>query len=378
MIIPINIRQEEIERRKTLLQQWSEFRNERPPVHIFADSPFYCKLAGINLDVLYKDPEVMVRAQLLGWKVILEKVDCDIAAPPVFIDFGSCLTGTMYGCKLLEQPGSVPTTRPWFESENDLKILAKIDPFATGLHTKYVDYYHHLHKMSRDYAIQFDGGEPSYPLENIMLFLGSEGPFTIACEIAGFDRLSLWCYDNPALVKKILRLITEKEIERIRKSFQMMGKPACDVFLADDFAPYVSVDIYKEFDLPYQRKLIEAFGNRCIFHCCVPDKKLLKFWKEEVKCQLFNGFKPQGGLKNLIKDYKPVMDLMAGSVLIEPDWDGANIMIADEMDLKKATADYLSLFNDFRGVKVGFTFTGGLRPDDIKKANIVKQTVLAG
>lgn len=375
-VIQIHIEQEEIKKRRALLKAWSQFQNDRPPVHVFVDSPFYCKLAGVDIRDIYESAEAMVRAQLCGYKAILEAVDCDTTAPNVGIDFGSPLTASTYGCKLIEQPGSVPGHEAWFKSEDDLPALEKIDSFTNGLQSKALEYYHQIRKMARNYAICFDGGEPIYPLQAVEIPTASEGPFSILCMIAGLDRVAMWCYDRPNLVKQMMKIVTEKEIERIRKSFGLMGKPARDIKLADDFSPYLSVEMYEEFVLPYQQRLRDAFGSRCFFHSCIPDSKLLKYWVQDLNIRLFNGFKPVNGLDNLKRDYEPVAELMAGRVLLEPDLDGANIMVATEKKLEEATRTFLSLFDGFNGVKLCFTLSGGHRPDDLKKLNIIKKTVL--
>ena len=59
----IHVPQQEIDRRKELLNSWAEFKNPRPPVFVFVDSPFYCKVAGIDLKDIYRDPEAMVRVR---------------------------------------------------------------------------------------------------------------------------------------------------------------------------------------------------------------------------------------------------------------------------------------------------------------------------
>lgn len=376
MIIEINKSIDEIAQRKKLLSDWSNFKNQRPPVIVFIDSPFYCKLANIPIEDIYTDPEKMILAQLIGWKKVLATIDCDNDAPTVNIDFGSCFSGSIYGCELVSQPGSVPTTRPWFTCENDLERLKNIDPFTSGLQTKAKHYYNTIKAKSKDYPITFKGSDPIYPLDSIGLMTGSEGSFSIICMIAGLEQISLWCYENPELIRQMMNIVTEKEMERINKTFEFMNKPIDAVFLADDYSPYMPLNILHEFILPSEQKLYAAFTGKNLFHSCIPDKRLLKYWKDDLNIAVFNGFKPQNGLDNIKRDYQPVAEIMQNKVLLEPDIDGANVMIADTDQLEKATNDVLQIFNNPAGVKLCYTLSGGHNTSDLEKCNIIKKTVI--
>ncbi len=375
-MIRIKLADEEIQQRRQLLAQWSGFNNNRSPVIVFMDAPFYCKLAEMPIENIYKNPQNMVTAQLKGWKRLLENVDCDNDGPSVGIDFGSCFTGSIYGCNLIEQPGSVPTTKKWFESASDIDRLKEIDPFSSSFQKKANEYYNWMKEHSIDYPVSFIDGMQSYPLDSVELMTGSEGPFSILCMTAGIDRISIWCYENPDLVLEMMGIVTAKEIDRINKSFEYMNKQPDRIFLADDYSPYMPLDIYEKFILPFQIKLCAAFPQNPCFHSCIPDKRLLKYWKEHLRIELFNGFKPQNGLDNLKRDYRTVADLMSGSVLLEPDLDGANVMVADGKVLEQAAEDFLEIFDTPAGVKLCYTLTGGHSTKDMNKCNVVKRKLI--
>lgn len=376
MLINIEINEQDINQRKALLNDWQNFSNNRPPVIVFMDSPFYCKLAKIPIDEIYESPKKMALAQILGWKRLLETVDCDNCMPMVVIDFGSCFTGSIYGCKLLNQPASVPATEAWFESEKDIASLSDIEPFDTDFQKKALKYYDEMKSFSSDYGVQFGDSEPIYPLDDISLMTASEGPFTILCMIAGLDRVAMWCYEKPELVLKMMEIVTDKEIGRIKKTFEYMNKPLGRIFLADDYSPYMSLDIYFKFILPFQKKLCSAFTIEPYFHSCIPDKRLLKYWVDDLNINLFNGFKPQNGLMNFKKDYLPVAKLMSGKVLLEPDLDGANVMISNESELGKAVEYFKVVFKNCAGIKLCYTISGGHSVDDLRKCNVIKNKVV--
>ncbi len=147
-------------------------------------------------------------------------------------------------------------------------------------------------------------------------------------------------------------------------------------FLADDYSPFVSVQMYETFILPYQLQLRDAFTDTLDFHSCIPAKQLAEHWRDKLNIRLFNGFKPQGGLTTLKEDFQPIADVFAGRICMEPDLDGANTMSASAEQLQKATLDWLGVFGAHAGVKLCATLSGGHTADDLVKMNVLKQTVL--
>ncbi|MFP4056970.1 MAG: hypothetical protein ACLF0G_08880 [Candidatus Brocadiia bacterium] len=372
----IDMPEEEMAARRRLVDACHALANDRAVVHLFADSPFYCRLAGIPVGELYRSPEAMLRAQLVGWKRILEAVDCDVPGPAVKLDFGTCLAASIYGCELVEQAGSTPGFKPWFASESDLETLDRIDPRTNGLRAQELATYRWYRDHAEDFPVAFAGGEPFYPAAHVRLGTACEGPLSIACMIAGADRVLLWCHDRPGLVSRMVALITEKESQRLEHAFAVMGEPGGEITLADDYCPYVSLPMYKELILPHQQRLRDAFGPSIRFHSCIPDPRLLRPWRDELRISLFNGFKPQGGLASLRRDYQPVADVLGGRMVLESDIDGANVMVASAARLRRAATDWLEVLGPFSGAKLGATLSGGHRPDDLAKVGALKAAVL--
>lgn len=374
-MVKINISHKEIQKRKALLDDWSRFENKRIPVWLFVDQPFLCRVDHILMRDIYRDPLALVRSQINGWKYVLENVDCDNDSVPVSIYFGTCLVASSYGCQVIIQDHSEAAAEIWFKDENDLARLEKIDTFAEGLKPKEIEYYHILKKKQDTLGYQFEGGDPVFPLRDISLSAHSDGPFSIACMIAGFDTVCLWCYEKPDLVKAMLEIITAKEIDRIRRTYELMGREIKEIFLADDYSPYLSLAMYEEFVLPYQLRFLNALSRKVLFHSCIMDKKLLTHWRDDLEIRLFNGFKPRETLKDIISTYTPVKDCMGGKVLLEPDLNGAHFLIAQETQVDQAARDFHQVFNGVKGVKLGVTLSGGHPLDDIQKMNRFKITI---
>lgn len=369
MNLQINLDQETVRVRQELLDACSRFENERMPLLVFMDAAYWAKCGGIDIRAIYQSPDSMIRAQLTAWQRVLNTIKCDNPAPSVAIDFGTAMIASAYGCDLQFRPGNIPEPDRWFKSENDLHRLESLDSFTQGLAGLTCQYYHYCREHRYDYSVQYLDADPFYPLESVSMPVHTDGPFSILCIIAGLDRVSMWCYDNPAFVKTAVEIITAKEKRRIGKSFELMGKKPTELFLADDYSCFISPEMFEEFVLPSQKELIHTFGGRCRFHSCIAKKELLPYWKNELKIELFNGFKPLDGLANLERDFAPVAESMAGQVLLEPDFDGANLMHATEAQLQDAKNRLQAIFPDPRGIKCLLTLAGGYDMNVMDKLN---------
>ena len=365
----------EILKRRELLEACAKGENPRPLAFLFADSPFYTRLAGVPLERTYNEPQAMIKAQLEGWRRILEVVECDVPGIEVRLDFGSFLTASSYGCQVIDQEGSIPGFLPWFETEADLARLESIIPSTTGYGLVAHQFYRQMQEMAEQYPVFYADGEVDYPVRRVRLPAATEGSFTIACMIAGLDRISFWCYDQPDMVKKIVEIITEREIERLRENFRIMGETPSPVGLADDYSPFISVPMYEEFVLPYQQQIRDAFGSSLPFHSCIPDAKLLTAWRDQLRISLFNGFKPRNGLESLRKFYEPVAEVFGNSIVLEPDMDGANVMNADRHQLAEATKEIRDVFAPGKRLKVCATLCGGHQLDDLEKMSAISLTL---
>jgi hypothetical protein len=277
----------------------------------------------------------------------------------------------------VERPGELPQFHHWFKGERDIARLESLDPLDNVLRKRELRFYEQIRAIADQYEIRFGSDIAFQPLRSAVLTTFSEGPFSIACMIAGMDNVAMWCLTDPPLVRRMVDLITGKEIERITRQFQFMGMPPGELALADDFSPYMSEDIYTDLILPSQLRLRDAFGERVHFHSCIPDRRLLPYWKEQLNIRHFNGFKPQGGFAAIKRDYSPVAELMGNTITMEPDIDGINTLGASEAELKAAALDMHAVFGNYKGVRLCATLSGAHRTDDLKKMNVLKATIVS-
>lgn len=106
-----------------------------------------------------------------------------------------------------------------------------------------------------------------------------QGPLSTSSLVWQQDAFLMAMRDEPAAVHKVLDIVTDYLIglvryvrsrykQTIEPFWPLIGMPTdvgCSI--TEDFMPLISGDMYREFGLPYTRRMAEAFGGICI-HCC--------------------------------------------------------------------------------------------------------------
>ncbi len=95
-----------------------------------------------------------------------------------------------------------------------------------------------------------------------------QAPFALACELVGFEQAFLLMYDDPSFLHELLEICTETQI-RYGKAIASTG--VHNVFMGEAIASQISPAQYKEFSLPYNRRVIDAMhelGVTVTLHTC--------------------------------------------------------------------------------------------------------------
>lgn len=151
---------------------------------------------------------------------------------------------------------------PLVKSESDLNKLKRFDPSAKGLRT-----------CDRGKAIE----EMSKAAGDSCIVLGwIDLPFAEACSICGVSEFMVLLYEHPVLAHKILDFLTDIVIDfalfQLEKGCPMVGA-------GDAAASLISPEMYREFALPYEKRVCDAIhskGGYVKLHICGNTSALLK------------------------------------------------------------------------------------------------------
>ena len=206
----------------------------------------------------------------------LATVDDDYI-PLLFPWYGTGVVPSALGCHILFQPGLDPAVEGTVLKEaSDIRQLAMPDPYRDGLMPrvlKTIDYM----KANSDLPVSFS--DP-------------QGPLNIAICLCGVENLMLWMYDEPDYVHEIMDFCTRVFIDwvKVQKKHAghgfregafphgiMLPPEVGGVWLCDDDCTIISAELYREFVVPYNGRIFEAFGGGTLHFCGSAEHQLENF-----------------------------------------------------------------------------------------------------
>ena len=374
--ITINITAEEVARRNARIVASCRMEQVLPlPVLVLLQDGAFLPIMGITLQDAYENPELFARGQLLFGKWLLEHIPCDNDSVGAAVNFGCAGAPSALGCEVVDRYPSRPAAKPWVRSEQDLLRLEKMDIIEGGLNGKSLRAREAMMRVSKQYPLQYAGGEIFYPLENPGLRGGSEGPFTLACEIAGNQEFIFDCIERPDFAHRMLDIVTEKEITWIEFVKRELGASQDGLFMMDDLAPYLSPDLYEEFALPYEKRIREHFGGYCSFHFCLMANHLLHYLRDELRIDEYSGFKPGGPAGAFHLEMQPILEQLGNRLCLSPDPDPVQTTSMDAEELYHITYAMAQRLPPYRGCKLLVGALDGCDMEQVLNLRLVAQAL---
>ena len=148
-------------------------------------------------------------------------------------------------------------------------------------------------------------------------FTDNHGPLTLAVQIIGYDKLFYWMQDYPGKIHKLMDLLSDTVIAWVTHQKKLLGQPmnhcfgnqgvyvpeGVGVWFSDDDAVIVSGEMYREFVVPYNEKILKAFGGG-IIHFCGNGNQHIENFKSMEHLRGINNF--------ALGDWKSLLELKAG------------------------------------------------------------------
>ncbi|MBQ4628306.1 MAG: hypothetical protein IJB44_04435 [Clostridia bacterium] len=273
---------EDIERRidpeteEDLEKQWLDFTYGRFDGDIFCPkrkktSPPSVEPQGININDAIKDYDLMLRSQLSGVSWALNGTHNTLC---VRANYGTGIMTSVFGAEIFVMPyenNTLPTTRPLNDTEKIRRIVEK-------------DGYDIMSGFGKNV---FEFGEicaevfEKYP--KIKKYVNvyhpdTQGPLDI-CELLWGCEMFYALYDEPDLAHAMLSLITDAYIAVMDKWYDIFPKNTVlnhhwgglchkgTIVLRSDSAMNISPEIYREFSMPYDKKLLDYYGGGIVHFC---------------------------------------------------------------------------------------------------------------
>lgn len=243
---------------------------DRPPV-VVLDVPSG-NVTGVEEDLIPDDYFEEGRfASMLGLQT--ERIEShlrrlpDDYIPVLFPWYGTDVVTSALGGTVLFPPKSEPWLEaPVIQDPGHVKRLVPPDPERDGL----------MPRVLR--CIDYLRAHSEYPVT----FTDCQAPFSIAVSLCGVDTFCLWMYDYPAIAHELMDFCTEVLIDWVKVQKVHAGQELESgafpegvivprgfggVGMSDDDCTILSPAIYREFVVPYNSRVYQAFGGGTLHYC---------------------------------------------------------------------------------------------------------------
>ncbi len=218
-------------------------------------------------DTFYTDPAAAVSAQERWYLNHLRNVDDDWV-PYLMPWFGTVVAASAFGCRVEFHPGQDPAADPTYypvQGPDDIRRLRVPDPERDGLMPTVLEYLRYM-KENSDLPIGFTD---------------HQGPLTTANQLMGYDKLIYLMMDDPVAMHQLMDVITDGLITWVQAQKDLIGDPPgycianqsmytgenIGVWLSDDDAVLIDADLYREFVVPYNSRILTAFDGGIVHYC---------------------------------------------------------------------------------------------------------------
>jgi uroporphyrinogen-III decarboxylase len=307
-VISIDISFKELEERRQRCEMQRRFEKpDRVPVTPLVDTWYWLPRIGKNYEEYFSSAKAMLEFQLNGQKWLLENVKSDhyrIMIHPVYCYVSEAAT---LGCDVEFRKDNIPwVRRHWIENEDDLSKLEKIDVINSGLHGKELALREEMLSIAGGYKIRFQDGVEMGIEDKIGISYGNYsyasgipgigvagrtiGVMLVANDLRGAEGMMTDLILRPAFAARLLEIVTDKIIQWIDYTNELLGGEPEGVFVGDDGAANLSPDLYRTFLLPLQKRIKSHFGGRTTFHADAKADHILPIVAEELGIDDFSGF----------------------------------------------------------------------------------------
>jgi len=257
--------EDRIEAAKERLARTWRGQNVDRPAFVLSDVNYWITGVADEPDDYY-EPAAMFAYQAAKIERHMAEIADDYI--PVFHPwYGTAVLPSALGVGVRFQKGMDPAAEaPVIETPADARKLELPDPEKDGLLPSVLA------------AIDYFRANTDAPV----CATDTQGPLNIALTLVGTDRLFLWMYDDPPAVHQVMDFCTEALIRWVEVQKQHAGQPRDGgayphaIFLppgfggvafSDDDLSQISADHYREFVVPYNARLLEAFDGGTLHFC---------------------------------------------------------------------------------------------------------------
>lgn len=348
--VSIQYPQDAMWRNKLRFQRHADFRYaDRVPVLFGVFARYFLKEFGIDFDEYFRSAETQFYWQLQFQKWAFENLPDDRCLEPVVTvgpDFENVLNTSAFGGHIEWRAENPPRARPTILHPDEVRQL-RIPEIHEGFWAKYMRWWQTMTDLARETAVTFNG----QPGRVVVAPLGVQwiGPHMMAIDLVG-DDFYWWMLEFPEACHQLLDTITNGLVHAETCFRQIDHSPRPIFAVAEDSAQIMSAELFRQFCVPYDNRLFEAFGSGLRdgrgMHMCGKSDHLHTTLIEEERITSFQLFghnvKPRVAARNL-----------GGKCYLWGNLDPVLLLEGPTEKIHEAATEFLEALGPCRGVVLG-------------------------
>lgn len=291
---------------------WEAYHAGRPyrvPVSIGGSIRNYLQNPDLNdtgytFQDFFTNPEAQIECQLRYQKYQRYHLICDREMGPpadgwrLAVDFQNSYEAGWFGCPLFFRDNHVPDTLPILQEDKyRLYEMECPDPLHGGLLGRALEFFEYMQEVCPQREFE---GLPVLPPTTIP-GEGTDGPLDLAYKLRGAAQVCLDMLTDPDYYHDLLTFLTDCIIRRMKaiREWRWARQPDApdrgqfrrpNFYLADDAIALLSVAQYREFVLPYHRRLVAEFsdGGPISMHLCGDVQRFFSLLRDELRAYSFD------------------------------------------------------------------------------------------
>lgn len=279
---------------------------DRVPVGFCLVARYFTPLFGMRYCDFFTDVDTQFYWQLQFTKYRIEHIPEDIVCtgPAVTVSpyFDNVIEADAMGAEIVWPENETLQSRPTIHTVEEMERF-EIPPPTAGLWGRMTEWWLRMNELASETRLTFNGVEA--PVNVGLLGISGIGPHMTAVDLVGAD-FYWWQVEYPEACHRFLDKITTAMIEADNyfRSIDPRLRGGCG--LAEDTTTIMSADSFREFALPYDRRLYETLGTAGGYrgmHMCGDSAHLHQVLVDELKITNLEIFgyvvPPQVAAKNL-------------------------------------------------------------------------------
>ena len=243
---------DDIQERENRMKIAASYREpDRIPVAFSIGGSYYCGLFGVDIRDYYSNPELQVEVQMKGMRWQYEELQADSSTgTSIGYECGPIQEAVVFGADIERHPGTSPRIAHMFKT---------LDEAVAGLSFPAPENNERLKQEAKKSVVFQEAAKKAGIGLKIDLLntVAIHPPLSCLCALL-----------DPVVVYSAMLEEPEKLKLALDKCFGAflaytdiwLGKaPVWGVYLADDNSCFISADSFREFEMPYYRRIVEHF-----------------------------------------------------------------------------------------------------------------------